>query len=374
MIVFMEDLRGVPDSERKKGESLEIKIKGDSLASLAHPDKNEDAFFVNEKKRMMGVFDGMGGHGGGDLAALAARDDFFRRFSSMSEELSVNEIARKVKVGLLFAHEAVIERGRQVGNREMGTTASVVYFYDAPNGEKKAVIGNVGDSRVYRFRNGNFEQITLDDAGFFVGMSESKARSLQEKFGEVTDASQLTLGEQEIYKRRNVIGQSLGRDGVDPKIYIVDLWEGDKILVCSDGVSDVLTKSEMVKILKGNETNVAATRLVVEARSKGIEAGNFRKKRDDMTALVTEVGSRRLVSMGEGKPKLEDRGVVGGEIENGSVVRVKRSDGGIDDNWVVLGIDSDKGMAKVGKNGDDGRYMTKEVRMESLKGWNEKIL
>ena len=98
MIVFMEDLRGVPDSERKKGESLEIKIKGDSLSSLAHPDKNEDAFFVNEKNRMLGVFDGMGGHGGGDLAALAARDDFFRRFSSMSEELSVNEIARKVKV------------------------------------------------------------------------------------------------------------------------------------------------------------------------------------------------------------------------------------------------------------------------------------
>ena len=87
----------------------------------------------------------------------------------------------------------------------MGTTASVVYIWEGGSGERKAIVGNVGDSRVYLLRNGRLKQITLDDNCVRLTIPNKKqARLLQSKLNNITDPqSQLTDSEQMLFNSLN---------------------------------------------------------------------------------------------------------------------------------------------------------------------------
>ena len=138
----------------------------------------------------------------------------------------------------------------------MGTTIVAL----ATAGEH-AVIGHVGDSRVYRLREGEVEALTQDHS----------------LYNQMCRAGTLGLPDARSFRLSNVITQAVGQSGaVSPDLATETILEGDRLLLCSDGLSDVLHEDELVWLLQSKH-DVAKTL----ARA-AYEAGS----RDNITALV----------------------------------------------------------------------------------------
>jgi protein phosphatase len=207
------------------------------------------------------VADGMGGHAVGDLASRITVDTlphvYFKR-NSESVEL-------RLKESIEAANKAVNDRGRE--NREfegMGTTCSVLSLSD-----RGALVGHVGDSRVYRIRGGWIEQLTFD-------------HSLQ---WEMIRLGRATAENVELFHPRNVITRCLGPD---PAV-IVDVEgpfsvrSGDAFLLCSDGLTNHVTDSEIGQIVSSLPP-AESSRLL-------INLANLRGGSDNCTVVVVAVDS-----------------------------------------------------------------------------------
>lgn len=282
-------------SERLQATKIDIQAK--SIASERHRELNEDSIFNLPEKKALGVFDGMGGHVAGDVASRIARDHVGKGLKVLSEGLSLDQTQRFLISILKETHEKISQQAREnPALRGMGTTASVVKIWEGPQGERKAVIGNVGDSRVYIGRsNGLVEQITLDDNAIRQMMARqtislTEALALQGKLNNATDLSKLTPQEQSLFKDRNAISQALGQDNISPRIHVVDVRVGDKIIVTSDGVHDNLTDTEISKVLAQSPDNQKAVENLTEAaRRRSRDAAHPRHKPDDMSAIIAEI-------------------------------------------------------------------------------------
>ncbi len=259
-------------------EKLEVAFA--TAPSELHPEGgNEDAYLIDEENGVFAVFDGMGGRAAGKTAAELAKD-------SVSHSLhetrigSLEEAVKEVETAFNRAHENILLKAKEEPEKKgMGTTASVLKVYTKGK-ERKAIIGNVGDSRVYKFSQGRLQQLTIDDALW--------GRELQDKFSNITDLSALNQQEQVFWWRRNVISQALGDEkGMVPRISIVDLQEGDELLITSDGIHDNLTESEIKQVLeKAGTPKEAVETLIHESRKRSRDADHPRAKADDMTAIL----------------------------------------------------------------------------------------
>jgi protein phosphatase len=179
----------------------------------------------------------------------------------------------------------------------MATTASVGLILQSKEGENKAIIGNVGDSRVYLLRNNILEQVTLDDSPTYRRLEENLNRQLQTKLSNVVNPiDELTKQEQNSFYSRNEISQALGLTGTIPRISIVDLLNNDKLLVCSDGISDNLTDIEIQTILNSTSDADAAIQKLIEDSQARSRESHARAKPDDMTALIIEQATENLES------------------------------------------------------------------------------
>ncbi|MFT4221021.1 MAG: protein phosphatase 2C domain-containing protein [Microbacterium sp.] len=209
------------------------------------------------------VADGMGGHGAGEIASAAVIDEFARlagRPSVDSEQL-----------------HAVVARARQRvealppgAGAGAGTTLSGVAIADV-DGEGYWLTVNLGDSRTYRISEGEFEQVSVD---------HSVVQELVDR-GEL--AAQDAAGD----RRRNVITRAIGA-GADsePDYWLLPAEPGDRILVCSDGLSGELDADRIEAVLRTeHDPQEAATRLVREALLYG--------GRDNITVVVVDALSVR---------------------------------------------------------------------------------
>lgn len=198
--------------------------------------------FLQQGSLCLAVFDGMGGLDGGEQAAYAAAQTFAHdceqanRSGMLSETFFLNTV--------MHMNEAVCVRAMQERS-SMGTTAVIAGFY-----EDTVYICNVGDSRAYRLRRGVLSQISQDHVGeippFMKSSRHSKPR-LSQCIG--TPPEELTI---EPY-----IGRGTVRDG-------------DTFLLCSDGLTDMLSDEEIAAVLM-RENNAArqVERLVACALGKG---------------------------------------------------------------------------------------------------------
>jgi protein phosphatase len=217
-------------------------------------DHNEDGYLVDDTLGLVAVADGMGGHRAGEVASAAALDALRIAFGA----------GASIDGAVAAANEIVYEQSLADRNlRGMGTTLTA----GALGIDGTLLLGHVGDSRAYLVRDGTIERITTD-------------HSLVE---ELIRAGELTEEEAERDPRRSQITRALGLEpGVDVDLESVELRAGDRLILCSDGLTTMITESDIVSVVDGEHDPEAAATQLVEAAN---EAGGA----DNITAVVIDI-------------------------------------------------------------------------------------
>jgi serine/threonine protein phosphatase Stp1 len=230
--------------------------------AVTHPgtvrDHNEDVYVNRPDLGLWAVADGAGGHDAGEVASglIATALD------SIPPELSTEETLTQVRMRMAATHAALRERAARQGH---GMIASTVVVLIARHGHFACLWA--GDSRAYLLRDGTLARVTRD-------------HSLVQ---ELVDDGQITDAEAENHPRANVITRAVGSeaDMVELDKVTDRLVDGDRFLLCSDGLSKELSDAEMLEILRVYDAEPAAERLVAAAL--------VRNARDNVTAVVLEV-------------------------------------------------------------------------------------
>jgi protein phosphatase len=223
---------------------------------------NEDSFLAQSP--MFLVADGMGGHDAGDLASAAVIAEFTRHAGRLGLEPD------EVQTTIIRAQERVTHIAG-AGNAGTTLTGAVVSWVD---GDPYWLVVNIGDSRTYRYTDGGIEQISVD---------HSLVR-------ELVDAGALDADAAAQDPRRNVITRAIG--GGDHSEANADYWllpaaQGDRLLVCSDGLTGEVADDEIAEVLAEiADPGAAAAELVRRA----VEYGG----RDNVTAIVVDIPSESL--------------------------------------------------------------------------------
>src|SRR5947209_7449102 len=220
-------------------------------------DHNEDNYLTDEG--LFAVADGVGGHKAGEVASQTAVDTLQREF----REPTTDGLIDAVKTANRTVWDLAESNPDQ---RCMGTTLTAVALVNE-DGEERLAVVNVGDSRAYLLQQGELEQLTED-------------HSLVEQ---LVREGQLTPEEAQVHPQRSIITRALG---LDPDVE-VDSWEltpykGDRLLLCSDGLTNEVSDDEIASTLRSvGDPEEAARQLVNEAREHG---GS-----DNITCVVVDV-------------------------------------------------------------------------------------
>jgi protein phosphatase len=239
-------------------------------------DLNEDNFYLSQgDEALCVVADGMGGHLAGEVASSMAIDaivESYRNkmlnadFDADAEERGVeaDELIRERLVDAIqSANRAVFEAASEDEEREdMGTTIVSGYFID-----NEVYLAHIGDSRVYRLRDGEFEQRTND-------------HSLANEYVEM---GILAADDVEYFPYKNVITRACGLDNeVDIEINSEDVQSGDIYLFCSDGLTDMVNDEKIRETLMASEDLDATCETLVQyANENGGE--------DNITVILAEI-------------------------------------------------------------------------------------
>jgi protein phosphatase len=244
--------------------------------------RNEDAYVFEPP--LFAIADGMGGARAGEVAAGIAAAALRDGRRDVSDEASLEAVIDE-------ANRRVWERSvADPSTAGMGTTVTVA-LVDAADGH--IVFGHVGDSRAYRLRGDELEQITTDHS----------------LVAELVESGVLTPEEAERHPQRSAITRAVGTErAIEVDVFTVPAELGDLVLLCSDGLTDMLSEEEIASVLLQTDRDppTAAKELVAAANAKGGE--------DNITVVLFE-----LVE-GEPQPQgLEsDTSVTSGEPEAGS--------------------------------------------------------
>ena len=218
---------------------------------------NQDALVVDEELCLYGVADGMGGHNGGETASAGARDGVIAALQGKEPSLDALRDAITAANAAIFQQQAADE-----SLSGMGTTLSVIWM-----SEHFVYLGHVGDSRVYRFREGKLEQMTDDHS----------------LVGELVRAGYLTPEQAENHPNKNVILRAVGtEEGIDIDLAVEERKPGDLWLICSDGLHGMVKDDKMEAILSVNTAEAAANILMDAALAAG--------GRDNISVVLVQDG------------------------------------------------------------------------------------
>jgi protein phosphatase len=215
---------------------------------------NEDAFLA--RAPLFVVADGMGGAQAGEVASQSAIEVLSRGIGDSADGSLEERLSAAVQAANAKIHQLSIADDERAG---MGTTVTAAYI-----GESDVTVVHVGDSRCYRWRAAQLERLTDD-------------HSLVE---EMVRQGQLTEQEALEHPQRSIITRALGPEAVvEPDSQTVDGRGGDLLLLCSDGLTTMITDDEIAEILRSNTQLTAASRALIAAANK---AGG----RDNITVVL----------------------------------------------------------------------------------------
>ncbi len=192
-------------------------------------DNNEDFFFaerIGEEEFLFAVADGMGGHLAGEVASRRAIETLVREFTRKTDEPLPSKIRR---VFDKINSEIISEGNENLEQRGMGTTLSALYIK-----KDRAFVAHIGDSRIYHF-SGRLKQLTEDHS--FVG--------------KLVKDGLISPEEAKVHPKRNILYQSIGmRRGINVQIEgPIKIKEGEKFLLCTDGLTAVVEENEIETLL-----------------------------------------------------------------------------------------------------------------------------
>ncbi len=230
---------------------------------------NEDNLLMAESTRAnqtpLGLYvvaDGLGGHQGGEIASELTIEAIYRHFTEHPPEAE-SSFKDWLTEAANAANQAVLARQDDPDTiKKMGSTLVMALV----TGEK-AYLANVGDSRGYRLAAQTIEQVTVD-------------HSLVERLVQI---GQLTRDEARTHKNRNVVYNTIGdKQNLEVSLYQTPLEPGDRLLLCSDGLSGMVTDEHLLKISQNQPDPANACQLMVKAAKT---AGGT----DNITVIIVQM-------------------------------------------------------------------------------------
>ena len=246
---------------RSHKQMHEIASFGKSDAGLKRTN-NEDAFMIRPDLGVCLVADGMGGAAAGEVASRIFAETTLEVFSQARYQ-SEQETLELVQMAFKWANERILDHVKENPHHKgMGCTAELVGFFN-----KGFVLGHMGDSRTYRFRNGQLTQLTQDHS------------LVQDQI----DQGLITPAEARNHPLRNVILRAVGVK----KIAALDLirgkaFPGDLFLLCSDGLTDMVDDTLIRETLS---SSIALPEKVENLVELAKSAGGY----DNITVVLSEV-------------------------------------------------------------------------------------
>jgi len=240
---------------------------------------NEDAYLCDDEIGLWVVADGMGGHAAGEVASRLAVESIERHISGTDprkeptipasfrspavDEANLPIPARRVLNAIRLANQEIVRSVRRDQSmRGMGTTVVLAYIQG-----KRAYIGSVGDSRAYLVRDGDIRQLT-DDHTFV---------------NEQVRSGTLTLQEARRHPARNILTRAVGsQEEIEADLIEEDLKPGDLLLLCSDGLTNMVEDQEILETLRpdGVDPETGCHALIDLANERGGD--------DNITAVIVQ--------------------------------------------------------------------------------------
>lgn len=251
---------------------MRIEISGQTHVGMKR-NHNEDNLLLLPEERLVVVADGMGGHSSGEIASKIAVDEMAEFFKMTSQDQDItwpykmdkakNYDENRLATGIKLANMRIFERASaEQKYKGMGTTIVSVFFAK----DSEVVVGHVGDSRVYHFREGVLKQVTEDHS----------------LLNDYLKAKKLTPEEIEAFPHKNVIVRALGmKDNVVVDVNKVEPREGDIFLLCSDGLSGMVTDAHIAAVLTGQPDLDKACGMLIDAANAN--GGN-----DNVTCILVK--------------------------------------------------------------------------------------
>ncbi len=222
---------------------------------------NEDHFLSGGD--LFAVADGMGGVGNGDRASRLA-------IETLQAVFGATPTAQGLVAAVAEANRAIRERaGSESSDQTWGTTlAAVARVGSGAGGDDRLVVVNVGDSRVYLFRDGELQRLSADHS----------------RVADLVRAGEITPAEAVDHPERHILTSALGvTDTVAPSVNHTRPRPGDRLLLCSDGLFNEVPEPDIATLLGSDEpAQVVADGLVAKAKANG---GS-----DNVTVVIADIG------------------------------------------------------------------------------------
>lgn len=252
-----------------------MQIAGYGLTDIgARREKNEDSYLINTDHNLYIVADGMGGHLGGEFASKLAVTTIGEVIAEITQdpdttlqsnvEIRPGDFKSYLQYAISVASTRIYERSAvDPSLHGMGTTVVALIFKDG-----KAYYANVGDSRCYLIRAGKIKQLTQDHS----------------LVGEQLRAGIIKATDVKNHKLKNIITRSVGfQEDVEVDVNAKNVKPGDKFILCSDGLTNMISNSDILAIAGEKSPKQACQEMVELANKNGGD--------DNITVLVAEVVS-----------------------------------------------------------------------------------
>ncbi len=239
-----------------------------SVASGPLPGEQVFKGSVSDRGLALAVCDGMGGAAAGEIASQMAVDTLFETMRGDAPAADRDSFARRLVDSIEEAGARIFCSAKKDRTRRgMGTTSTVAGLVD-----KVFFVGQVGDSRCYILRDGRLTLITKD----------------QSLVNQLIEAGQLTEDEAEVFEHSNIILQALGTtEQVVVDLTFVELRRGDRILLCSDGLSGLIQDAAI-------ESEMARIRPLPQLVDTLIDLANAAGGHDNVTCIVADFDGEGL--------------------------------------------------------------------------------
>ena len=233
-------------------------------------DNNEDTFFIDDQVGLYIVADGMGGHRAGEVASntvVSSVKDYMDAYHTSPVAQEVNDsnmspAATAVCHSIELANRVVFQLSQDQGSfKGMGSTAAVAYMYD-----DSLVTANVGDSRIYLIRKDSIEQLTQDHTLL--------AEHIKKNPDWDPNSASIPM--------KHILVRAVGiHETVEADVYEIQPLPGDLILMCSDGLTDMLDDEEIHgEVDQANERrgadNITVVVVLIQKEERGLLKKLFR--------------------------------------------------------------------------------------------------